>query len=309
MFFPQRLRKLNVSFFSIIIISLLFSSCSSSKSASLAYMDDIYYNSFTVPKAIAALDKDLEEDEDGTPPENVPGAAYVYQPIAEPGIENPSSTYYGSTNPYYPNGYYGDDYYSPYYSGPGSPYYSDFYSPYLSGYGSSIGLSYNGFYPNYGGYFSLGFGYSWGSNNYYAGSGGGYSCPSASSGGGSSTVFVSKRFSWNENPEQSINYITKVADSVKGTDNNERKPKSRKSTYTKSNTSESNSSNKWKNFFDTISNGTNSGTSEGSTTRSKSTNSSYGTRSSGSSRSSGTRSGGSSRSSGSSSSYSGKRIK
>lgn len=303
MIFPQRLRKLNVSFFSIIIFSLLFSSCSSSKSASLAYMDDIYYNSFTVPKTIALLDKEMEEEEDGTPPDNVPGAAYVYQPIAEPAIQEPSSSYYTSTNPYYNGGYY-NDYYDPYYSGYGSPYYS--------GFGSSLGLSYsmgmsmNSFYPNYGGYFSLGFGSFYGSN-YYSGAGGGYSCPSSSSSGGSSTAFVSKRFSWNENPEQSINYITKVADGVKSENNNVRSSKSRKSTYTKSNSSESGSSNKWKNFFDTMSTGTNNVNSEGSTTRSKSSNSSYGTRSSGSSRSSGTRSGGSSRSSGSS--YSGKRIK
>jgi hypothetical protein len=316
MFFPQRLRKLNVSFFSIIIIALLFSSCSSSKSASLAYMDDIYYNSFTVPKTVAALDEALEEDEDGTPPENVPGAAYVYQPIAEPGIEDPSSTYYTSTNPYYTDGYYYNDYYSPYYSGPGSPFISDFYSPYLSGYGSIIGLTFSGFYPNYGGYFSLGFGYSWGSSNFYSGIGGGYSCPVYSSNGGSSTAFVSKRFSWNDNPQESINYINKVANSEKGINNNTRKSKSRKSTYTKSNSSESNSSDKWKSFFDTISGATQEGDSGGSTTKSRTSRrgTTFGT-SSGSTRSTTTRSSGtrsssgSSRSSESKSSYTGKRIK
>lgn len=307
MFFPQRLRKLSVSFYSMLIIALLFSSCTSSKSTSLAYMDDIYNTTFPDVKGIASLDEEMIEEEDGIPPENVPGAAYVYQPIAEPNIEEPTNQW----NNYYPNtyysGYFGADFYNPYYSGIGSPFISDFYSPYLT---TNFGM-----YPSISlgwGYFS--FGYSWGSNYYYPG-GGGYSCPSSTSSGVSSSAFVAKRFSWNDNPEQSIEYINKAANSTKGINNNVRSSKGRKSTYVNSNTSESTStksSNKWKNFFDTISNGVqegNSSNSTNSTTRSRSTESgsSYGTRSSGSTRSSGTRSGSSGSSSGTT--RTGKRIR
>jgi len=266
-------------------------------------MDDIYNTTFPDLKGSASIDEEMLEDEEGIPPENVPGAAYVYQPIAEPTIEEPYYPNNGISSAY-PYGYFVDDFYSPYYS----PYYSDFGSP--IGLNYSLGLSFSSFYPYYGGYFSLGFGSSFGSNYYYPG--GGYSCPSSTSSGVSSTAFVAKRFSWNDNPEQSIEYINKAANSTKGIDNNVRSSKGRKSTYLNSNSTESTSSkssNKWKNFFDTISNGVQEGgDSSNSTTRSRSTESgsSYGTRSSGSTRSSGTRSG----SSGSSgSTRTGKRIR
>jgi uncharacterized membrane protein YgcG len=301
-FFPNSLLKFNESILLFLFSILLFSSCSSSKSASLAYMDDIYYNSYEVNAQLAKVEQ--EEDDEGLPPENVPGAAYVYQPIPEPeidapvGLNNPalySSMIYNNPLDYFP----GDYYYSPYNSYP---------------YGYSYPY-YGGGFMNFGFFFSTSFPFNGGFppiyNSPYGSAGSGYYCPSNSYSqatiGGSSTAFVAKRFSWNTEPEQGIYYINKTSNSE---NNNVRSRNSRKATYVNSSAtdsktdSESKSNNKFRSFINAVTTPTSTNSSDSGSdynSGSRSSHSSSGSRSSGSSSGSRSSSGGSS--------YTGKRIR
>lgn len=296
MFFHERLYKCYSSISIVVIVVLLFSSCSSSKSTSMAYMDDIYFNTFGV---IEEEVPELEiKEEEGEPPANVPGAAYVYQPIPEPSIDTETQTYnsvlYEGNDVGIPvDGFYGSDFND-----------LNSYSPFMSSF--SFGLS-----------FSFFFGSPYGYNNPYSysnpfggyGSTYNYSCPSQS--GGSSSDFITKRFSWNDNGPENIQYLDKIANSLQGINNNVRVSKSRKATHTNSNSSETSSESKWSKFIKTLSeNSSNLGsdTSTKSTTRTKSSSKSTTSPTRSSSSSSGSRSSGS-RSSGSSKSDIGKRIR
>ena len=78
-FFQMRLSNFYSIGMIIGIFTILFSSCSSVKEGSYAYMDDIYVNQY--PDEVIVLVDEVEVDENGEPPSNVPGAAYVYQDL------------------------------------------------------------------------------------------------------------------------------------------------------------------------------------------------------------------------------------
>lgn len=277
MFFHKRFKKIYSSIANFALIALLFSSCSTSKSTSYAYLDDIYYDTFRMPTE-DYVDEYLEED-NGVPPSNVPGAAYVYQPIPEPNIDAPGYSDYSyisdRNNVLYGSG--DDYYYSPY-----NPY-----SPYALG---------NSLSPYGNSFFSYGIGFTsyFGGSSYYSGyPGGSYYCPSNE--GSSSTSFITKRFSWDDSANENIQYLNKIANnnsnsSISTSNTNTRSSKSRKGRFVNSSSDSGNSG--IQSLFKS------SDSRSGSASPSRS-NSSSGSRS-------GSRSSGSS---GSSKSYSGKRIR
>ena len=140
--FTNSFRKISYLTCSILLTSLLLASCSSTQSTSTyTYLDDIYNPGVTVP-----VFNNYEEP--GEPPANVPGAAYVYQPIPEPSLNTPSTTYPSGTLPADYNQV--DPYvmYDPYFAAyPGNSY---LWSPMVNGSFGMLGMGYNSFYNPFG---------------------------------------------------------------------------------------------------------------------------------------------------------------
>jgi hypothetical protein len=278
-FFQQRLSNFYSLSSTVLFISLLFSSCATTKEGSYAYMDDIYLDSYV--NTTQVLTDNVIDNENGEPPTNVPGAAYVYQPIPEPtlssSIEEPY-VYSPYTSVY--DDFYSEDNYN------STGYYNSLYGRPLP-FGVDINfLFFNALslasYYNYGYY----------PNNYSG------ACPSSSNNnGGSSSSFIAKRFSWNTSPDEIIQYLGNVSkNSQSNVSTTKRNSSSSKSRYSSSGNSTSEKGNGFSKFISTATEILNDSRS-GGTTRS-SDGSSGG--------SSGSRSGGSSKST---STYSGKRIR
>ena len=240
-------------------------------------MDDIYKESYI--NTTQVLTDNVVDDENGEPPSNVPGAAYVYQPIPEPTLSSSVEEPY-VYSPY--TSVYDDFYSENNYNTTG--YYNSLYGNYLP-FGVDINfLFFNALtlfpFNNYGYY----------PNNYSG------SCPSSTTyNSGSSTSFIAKRFSWDDAPDQIIQYISNVSkNSSSNANTTKRSSASRKSRFVNSGSSSNEKSgNGFSKFISTagqiINESSRSGSSE-----------------SGGSSSGGSRSGGSSKST---STYSGKRIR
>lgn len=267
------------------IFSILFSSCSSVKEGSYAYMDDIYVNQY--PDEVIVLSDEVIDDENGEPPSNVPGAAYVYQPIPEPKLTNSTPyTYSPYTSVYDDEEYYNDEYYNP--NGIA-------YSPFSSNF--PIGVTFDLFFNVFNSYYSPFPGSA--NNGTYSGA-----CVASNSNSGSSSSFITKRFSWSDSANEIIQYLSSQSN-ISGSANsttNKSSSSSRKPRFTNSNSSsDSKAGDGFIKFLSTaIENSGNTRSSDGNTRSSGSSKSSSG--SSGT-----TRSSGSSKSSGGT--YSGKRIR
>jgi hypothetical protein len=202
MIFAESFNKFYNTIVLLGFITLLISSCSSTKNSSLAYMDDIYFES--LPPQIPVLQSEMEEV--GEVPSNVPGVAYAYTPIPEPSIITPSPT---NLNPYYTDAYSYDSFLN---TNPYNPY--GYYNPY----GSSLNSNYFSF--------GLGYGYNFYQNPYI------YCPPSYSDNG--NTIVVTKRFSWADaNPSNNQFTVPESStDSSTGTSSkNTRGSNSKKSTF------------------------------------------------------------------------------
>ena len=292
-FFRYRLSNFYSLSSTVLFISLLFSSCASTKEGSYAYMDDIYLDSY-VNSSFVVTDE-YESFDEGASPSNVPGAAYVYQPIPEPTLSQVEEPYvYSPYTSVYDDFYSADNYDQ-------TGYYNTLYGNYLP-----FGVDVNFLFFNALALFSNN-NYAYYPNNYSG------SCPSSAINSGSSSSFIAKRFSWDDAPDQIIQYISNVSkNSGSNTNTTNRSSASRKSRFTNSSSSsKTNGGNGFIKFLSTASDIINeSSRSEGSSNSSGSS----GSRSSGSTKSSSNSSGsaGSSRSGGaskSSSSNSGKRFR
>lgn len=188
-FFYRRLNKFYFNATVIVLIVFLFASCSSSKDTSSAFIGGDY----------------------GEPAlTNVPGAAYIYQPIPEPSLSE--SMLYGG-NDLYASGLFCLNQYSPFmYLHP----YAGSYSFYV-GYTSDINYPYDGFSttPYFVGYH-----------------------PTQS--GGSSSDFITERFSWNDNDNvsENIHYLDKISNSQTETNKNMQATKKRKTRFVSLSSSE-----------------------------------------------------------------------
>ena len=260
MIFTESFNKFYNTFTIIGIIALFLSSCSTSKETSLAYMDDIYYDTYSNPVVLNTVEEHDLVDESGEAPSNVPGAAYVYTPIPEPTITTP---YPDQLNPYYGNNYYNDPFgYNNY------PY-------------SYAGNAYDAFYLTYG----LSFGYGYGSYNpcVYT-----YIPPSEIS---NSNYISSKRFQWNNNSNDNYQYTSDIekessgSSGSSGSSTNERERGSSKSTFWNSLISSGSSGDSSNDYNRSNSNSSRSGSGSATPSRSSSSRSSGPSRSSGSSKS------------------------
>ena len=206
--FSVSFRKFSYMTCSFIIAGLLLSSCASNKNATYTYLDDIYNPGYSVP-----VFNDYEEP--GEPPTNVPGRAYVYQPIPQPSVSpNPAGvpTYSQGTLPTNDIFLLGDAYNAsnPANMNVGHPWMNGVYGAFSLGLGPN---SYPTYYNPYFGYANPYYGYGgynpyFGYTNFYNT---GSICPSAQ---GSSSSFITKRFDWNNSAEDNINYLANYGKSV-----------------------------------------------------------------------------------------------